>query len=119
MTTADSQPSATDEASRPDAPSGSGSRQEGPTPDGFLYDAFISYSRRNLDVADKIERDLERFPLPRDIRKRLGRRHLNVFRDVNDLTGNRLSPALEHHLEQSRTLTVLCSPAARGYRRVA
>jgi hypothetical protein len=38
-------------------------------PEGLRYDAFISYSRHNLDVADKIERDLERFPLPRDIRK--------------------------------------------------
>src|SRR6478752_9785471 len=102
MTTPDSQPSATDEASRPHAPSGPGSRQEGSTRDGFLYDAFISYSRRNLDVADKIERDLETFPLPRDIRKRLGRRHLNVFRDMNDLTGNRLSPALEQNLTLSR-----------------
>ena len=89
------------------------SGQEGWTPDGLLYDAFISYSRGNLDAADKIERDLETFPLPREIRKRLGRRHLNVFRDVSDLTGNRLDPALEHNLEQSRTLVVLCSPAAR------
>ena len=114
MTTADSQPSATDEASRPDAPSGSGPRQQGPTPEGFLYDAFISYSRRNLDVADKIERDLERFPLPRDIRKRLGRRHLNIFRDITDMTGNRLETGIEQKLQQSRTLVVLCSPAARG-----
>ena len=53
------------------------------------------------------------FPLPREIRQRLGRKHLNVFRDVNDLTGNRLDPALEHSLEQSRALVVLCSPDAR------
>ena len=82
--------------------------------DGFVYDAFISYSRKNSDVADKIERDLQNFPLTREIRKRLGRRHLNIFRDVNDLTGNRLTSALEQNLEQSRTLVVLCSPAARG-----
>ena len=53
------------------------------------------------------------FSLPREIRQRLGRKHLNVFRDVNDLTGNRLDPALEHSLEQSRALVVLCSPDAR------
>ena len=82
--------------------------------DGFVYDAFISYSRKNLDAAAKIEQDLQRFPLTRELRKRLGRRHLNVFRDVNDLTGNRLTPALEQNLERSRTLVVLCSPAARA-----
>ena len=114
MTIPDSRASASGETGRPEEPSGPGSdAQEGSPPDGFLYDAFISYSRANLDAADKIERDLETFPLPRDIRKRLGRRHLNVFRDVNDLTGNRLDPALEHNLEQSRTLVVLCTPAAR------
>jgi hypothetical protein len=94
-------------------PSGA-SAQERSTGDGFVYDAFISYSRKNSDVADKIERDLQKLPLTREIRKRLGRRNLNIFRDVNDLTGNRLTPALEQNLEQSRTLVVLCSPAARA-----
>jgi hypothetical protein len=51
-----------------------------PADDGLQYDAFISYSRRNSEVADKLERDLETFPLPRDIRKRLGRR--NAVRHV-------------------------------------
>jgi WD40 repeat protein len=82
--------------------------------DGFLYDAFISYSRSNGYAAAKIERDIERFPLPRDVRKRLGRRHLNVFRDVNDLTGNRLESGIERRLEESRALVVLCSPQARA-----
>lgn len=36
-----------------------------------------------------------------------------LFRDISDMTGNRLDPALEHNLENSRTLVVLCSPAAR------
>lgn len=83
-------------------------------PDTFRYDAFISYSRRNVEVADTIERELQKFPLTREVRKRLRRRHLNIFRDVNDLTGNRLTPALEQNLRQSRTLVVLCSPAARA-----
>jgi hypothetical protein len=87
--------------------------------DDFLYDAFISYTRGDLDVANKIERELETFLLPREIGKRLGRRCLNVFLDVSDLTGNRLDPALEHNLERSRTLVVLCSPAARRSRYVS
>ena len=94
--------------------SGSPAAQDQSAHDGFVYDAFISYSRKNSDAADKIERDLQKFPLTRELRQRLGRRHLNVFRDVNDLTGNQLTPALERNLEQSRTLVVLCSPAARA-----
>ena len=66
------------------------SRQDAPQRGALQYDAFISYSRGNFEVAHKFERDLETFPLPRDIRKRLGRRQLNIFRDISDLTGNRL-----------------------------
>ena len=40
--------------------------------DGFVYDAFISYSRKNSDAADKIERDLQKFPLTREIRNGWG-----------------------------------------------
>jgi TIR domain len=119
MTNPDSHTSVRDETGRPEQPSGPGIAQQEWAPDGFLHDAFISYSRGNLDAADEIDRDLETLPLPREIRKRLGRRHLNVFRDVSDLTGNRLDPALEHNLEQSRTLVVLCSPAARRSRYVS
>ena len=119
MTIPDSHESASDETGRPAETSDPSVAQEGWALDGFLYDAFISYSRRDLDASDKIERDLESFPLPREIRKRLGRRNLNVFRDISDMTGNRLDPALEQHLEQSRTLIVLCSPAARGSRYVS
>ena len=62
-----------DGSREPENPS-SAAKKESPA-DGFLYDAFISYSRSNGDAAAKVERDLERFPLPRDIRKRLGRRY--------------------------------------------
>ena len=113
MTIPNSQPPAADETRRSEAPSSPTARSEGGSPDGMPYDVFISYSRHNADQADKIERDLEKYPLPREIRKRLGRRHLNVFRDLSDMTGNRLEPALELHLLNSRTLVVLCSPAAR------
>lgn len=109
--------SAGDETDQP-AVSRPESGQDAPQRGTLQYDAFISYSRGNAEVADKLERDLEAFPLPKDIRKRLGRRHLNVFRDVSDLTGNRLESSLEQKLEQSRTLVVLCSPAARGSRYV-
>jgi TIR domain len=92
----------------------SSSDSQAATHGGFVYDAFISYSRTNSDAADKIERDLQKFPLTRGLKKRLGRPNLDVFRDVNDLTGNRLTPALVQNLELSRTLVVLCSPVARA-----
>ncbi len=84
-----------------------------PPTTGLLYDAFISYSRVDLEAAEQIERYLEAFPVPPEISARLGRPNLKVFREVSDLTGNRLGQALEDNLEQSRTLVVLCSPAAR------
>src|SRR5262245_61515698 len=97
-----------------DSPSTATDETDPPTAHVDLtYDAFISYSRGNIDEADKIETDLEKFRLPRDIRKRLGRRHLNVFRDVSDITGNVLESALDDKLRQSRALIVLCSPEAR------
>src|SRR5262245_59953137 len=116
MTSPDSTPVAGEQTGGPQVAPGFGGEQDGHARAGFGYDAFIRYSRVNLDAGDKIERDLETFPLPREIRKRIGHRQLNVFRDVNDLTGNRLDSALEHNLEQSRTLIVLCSPAARRSR---
>ena len=82
MSSSDFRASDSDDSDRSEAGPDGGSAQEQSAHDGFVYDAFISYSRKNSDVADKIERDLQKFPLTREIRKRLGRRHLNVFRDV-------------------------------------
>ena len=117
MTTADFESSTGEEMGRPEAPSGPGAEPEGPSSDTLPYDVFLSYSRADLEIADKMERDLETFPLPRSVRKRLGHRHLNVFRDISDMTGNRLESGIEQKLEQSRTLVVLCSPATRRWLR--
>ena len=114
MTTGDIESSTGDIAeSSAAALSGPTPTQDRPRIDALQYDVFLSYSRVDLDITDKIERDLETFPLPRGIRKRLGHRHLNVFRDISDITGNQVETALEEKLKQSRTLVVLCSPAAR------
>ena len=118
MKSADFGPSTGNETDQPEVPLRPESRQDTPQSGTLQSDTFISYSRGNFEVADKFERDLETFPLPRDIRKRLGRRHLNIFRDISDLTGNRLETGLEQKLQQSRTLVVLCSPAARRSRYV-
>jgi hypothetical protein len=102
MTTADVGSSAGGENDSPQAAP--------PPSDGLRYDVFLSYSRADLDVAAKMERDLEAFPLPRGVRKLLGHRHLNVFRDISDMTGNQLESGIEQRLEQSHALVVPCFP---------
>ena len=78
MKSAEFGPSTGDDTDQPEAPSRPESGQDAPQRGALQYDAFISYSRGNSEVADKLERDLETFPLPKDIRKRLGRRHLSI-----------------------------------------
>ena len=97
MTVPNFHASARDKTGRREARSRPGLEQ----PNALRYDAFISYSRVDTGAAVKIERDLETFGLPPKIRKRLGRPGLNIFRDENDLTGNVLYAALEHHLIRS------------------
>ena len=57
MTISGSHASASDETSRPEAPLSPGSAHDGLSSDGLLYDAFISYSRHDLDAAAKIENE--------------------------------------------------------------
>jgi hypothetical protein len=66
MKSADAGPSTGDETDQPDVPPRPESRQVTPQRGSLQYDAFISYSRGNFEVADKFERDLETFPLPRE-----------------------------------------------------
>ena len=78
-------------------------------PSSFQYDAFISYSRRDARFAAELEKKLENYRPPKGIRSH----KLNVFRDVQDLKGNRLTEALQEAIQRSRHLIVLCSPDAR------
>ena len=73
-----------------------------------MYDAFISYSRRDTRFAAKLERDLERYRPPKDTDLR--KRRLRVFRDVQDISGNQLGSALKKAIRDSQYLIVICSP---------
>ncbi|MBQ9010192.1 MAG: toll/interleukin-1 receptor domain-containing protein [Clostridia bacterium] len=86
--------------------------------DEWLYDAFISYSHRDLRWGKWLQRKLETFPLPRRIRqeRESGRHHLRVFRDQTDLAGVELQGSLQQSLRQSRCLIVICSTASAGSR---
>jgi hypothetical protein len=83
--------------------------------DTFRYWAFLSYSHADEAFARKLHLSLERYALPRRLRKAhaLPRRLVPVFRDVEELeAAHGLTERLQAALDESRWLVVLCSPAA-------
>src|SRR6266567_1053954 len=74
------------------------------------HDAFISYSRKNEAFASCLEKALERYKPPAGLQA--PRRHLEIFRDKQDFTGNEYHGSLESHLRDSAKLIVICSPEA-------
>ncbi|MBQ3276135.1 MAG: toll/interleukin-1 receptor domain-containing protein [Oscillospiraceae bacterium] len=79
--------------------------------DEYVYDAFISYSHRDMAWARWLQRRLETFPIPREFQgEDRSRRRLRVFRDQTDLAGAELRSSLEKELRASRYLIVLCTP---------
>ena len=85
--------------------------------DEFAYDAFVSYSHRDLKWARWLQSKLETFPIPRDAGEALrGRRRLRVFRDQTDLAGVELTASLRRELTASRYLIVVCSPNSAASR---
>ncbi|MBO4449641.1 MAG: toll/interleukin-1 receptor domain-containing protein [Clostridiales bacterium] len=79
----------------------------------FKYDAFISYRHAEKDtlIASEIQKSLERFKIPKALRKKSGKERFNrVFRDVEELpiTSN-LTEDLEEALRASEYLIVICS----------
>ena len=77
----------------------------------FLYDVFISYSRKDRNFAARLEKSLEAYKPPKGLN--LPQRNLAVFRDEQDFTGVEYHTSLEKHLKSSRKMIVLCSPGAR------
>ena len=83
----------------------------------IVYDAFISYSHRDLKWGRWLQRRLENAPVPKDDigQKPLGNK-LRVFRDQTDLAGVELKSALHRELSASRYLIVICSPSSAASR---
>ncbi len=79
----------------------------------YLYDAFISYRHKDLDiaVAKKLHGLLENYRIPVSIRKQTGIRKIRrVFRDQEELpTSCNLSNDIQHALMHSKYLIVICS----------
>jgi tetratricopeptide (TPR) repeat protein len=85
----------------------------------FRYWGFLSYSHDDRRAAERLHRALEAYRIPSRLVGLDGpfgpvpARLLPIFRDRDELkAGGRLGPEVEHALSVSRSLIVLCSPAA-------
>ena len=80
----------------------------------FVYDAFISYRHKPLDmaVAKAIHKQLETYRIPAGIQKKTGKKRMGkVFRDQEELPLLAdLGEGIRRALEQSEWLIVICSP---------
>ena len=76
-----------------------------------VHDAFMSYSRKDKDFAKKLEKALEDYKPPKDLK--VPQRNLDIFRDETDFTGPDYPQSLAKYLSDSTKLIVLCSPNSR------
>ena len=77
----------------------------------FINDAFISYSRKDIEFARKLEKALENYQPRKDLN--VPQRNLVVFRDEADLTGVEYEESIKKQLKNSKKMIVICSPNAR------
>ena len=80
----------------------------------YKYDAFISYRHISPDkpVAERLQKLLEAYVPPKELRSGGAAQKLRLFRDETELpTSNDLGGDIKTALEQSRFLIVICSPA--------
>lgn len=79
----------------------------------YTFDAFISYSHRDLSWGTWLQKKLETFRIPKDlVPDRPRGQKLRVFRDQTDLVGTELQDSLRKNLRDSRFLVVICSPSS-------
>ncbi|WP_234706827.1 toll/interleukin-1 receptor domain-containing protein [Ensifer aridi] len=83
---------------------------------GYKYRAFISYSSSDRLVAEKLQRSLESYRIPKPLRRSgvyRNERVSPIFRDRSDLKASAdLGQTIREALANSEYLIVLCSPAA-------
>ena len=85
--------------------------------EAYVYDAFISYSHRDMKWGRWLQRRLEAFSIPTEKgQTKPERGKLHVFRDQTDLAGAELQASLNRELENSRFLIVICSPNSAASR---
>lgn len=79
--------------------------------------AFISYKREDEEWAKWLQKKLEHYKLPTEIRKQnpdleFAKTPRHVFKDTTDLSGGVLAKAIKEGLDSSKFLIVICSPRA-------
>lgn len=88
----------------------------------YSYEAFISYRHTLEDVklARRIQRRIEGYRIPKELRVDGKHRLGKCFRDEDELpTSDSLPHLIEDALDRSRFLIVVCSPSARESRWVS
>ncbi len=84
----------------------------------YTYSAFISYRHLPADIeaAKAVQKALETYRIPADIRKKTGVKKLNrCFRDQDELPlADDLGASIEKALQESEWLIVICSPELPG-----
>ena len=78
----------------------------------YKYNAFISYRHISPDkeIADRLQKKLENYKLPKSLSKGRGLGNLHIFRDETELpTSSNLSNDIKKALEDSEFLIVICS----------
>lgn len=81
----------------------------------YKYFAFISYKSQDRRWAAWLQKKLEYYILPAEIRKadsRLSKGIRPVFKDTSDLGAGNLEQGIRQALAESRYLIVICSPRA-------
>ncbi|MDR0906102.1 MAG: TIR domain-containing protein, partial [Oscillospiraceae bacterium] len=79
----------------------------------YKYDAFISYCHLDKKVAVKVQRQIERYRIPKTIREERGNESAKLekaFRDETDLPAGSLKVGIDKNLDASAKLIVICSP---------
>ena len=78
----------------------------------FRYDAFLSYSHRDLNWGKWLQKRLEDWRISAEVRREtsFARKNLKIFRDQTDLAGVELRDTIRQELRASQFLIVLCSP---------
>ena len=83
------------------------------------YSAFLSYSRVDEAIGAGLEKDLQRYHIPKNYRQDSSKSKFTIFRDVHDAELGEYDEVIEKALRASDFLIILCSPSARASKYVA
>ncbi|MCH5234097.1 MAG: toll/interleukin-1 receptor domain-containing protein [Muribaculaceae bacterium] len=81
----------------------------------FKFIAFISYNHEDIKWAKWLQKKLESYKIPTELKKEnstLPKKISPIFRDQSDLSGGTLKEEIEKALSESKFLIVICSPRA-------